>query len=88
MTNCLKVDQRQRWVDHLFEQNRITTTKQYKPKQMQKLQQKLPEHVENLKTIELQHAIATMITKLNEKWNNLRTENYLVPRSYFQNNSN
>ncbi len=88
MTNCLKIDQRQRWADHLFERNRITTTKQYKPKRMQKIQRKLPEHIENLKTIELQHAIATMITKPNEKWNSLRTENYLVSRSYFQNNSN
>ena len=55
---------------------------------MQKIQQKLPEHIETLKTIELQHAIATMITEPNEKWNNLRTEKYLVPRSYSQNNSN
>jgi hypothetical protein len=53
---------------------------------MQKIQQKLPEHSETLKTIELQHAIATMITEPNEKWNNLRTEKYLVPRLYFQNN--
>jgi hypothetical protein len=88
MTNCLKVYQRQQWVDHLFERNRITTTKQYKPKRMQKIQQKIPKHIENLKTIELQHEIATMITKPNKKWNNLRTENYLVPRPYFQNNSN
>ncbi len=59
-----------------------------KLKWMQKIQQKLPEHIETLNTIELQHAIATMITESNEKWNNLRTEKYLVPRSYFQNNSN
>jgi hypothetical protein len=36
MINCLKVDQRQQWVDHLFEQNCITTTKQYNAKQPNK----------------------------------------------------
>ena len=42
MINCLKVDQRQQWIDHLFERNRITTTKQYNPKQMQKIECNLP----------------------------------------------
>jgi hypothetical protein len=36
MVNCFKADQRQQWVDHLFEQNCITTTKQFKPKCMKK----------------------------------------------------
>ncbi len=85
MTNCLKVEKRQKWVDHLFERNLITTTKQYKPKRMQKIQRKLPKHIENLKTVELQQVIATMITNPNKTWNNnLKREKYLVPRSYFQ----
>ena len=84
MINCLKVDQRQRWVDHLFERNRITTTKQYNAKRMQKIERKLPRQIENLTKIDLQNAIATMITKPNKSWNNLRSRNYLVPRSYFQ----
>jgi hypothetical protein len=33
MTNCLKVEKRQKWVNHLFELNRITTLKQYKATQ-------------------------------------------------------
>ena len=37
MINCLKVDQRQRWVDHLFEQNCVTTTKQFNSKRMKKI---------------------------------------------------
>ena len=84
MVNCLKVDQRQRWVDHLFEQNRITTTKQYKPKRMKKIERKLPKQIDNLTKIDLQNAVATIITNPNESWKNLRTKNYLVPKSYFQ----
>ncbi len=36
MTNCLKNDKRQKWVDHLFEQNCITSTKQYNEKRLKK----------------------------------------------------
>ena len=83
MINCLKVDQRQQWIDHLFERNRITTTKQYNPKQMQKIECNLPKKIECLKKMDLQNAITTMITKPNKSWNKLRRKNYLVPKSYF-----
>jgi hypothetical protein len=83
MINCLKVDQQQRWVDHLFERNRITTTKQYNAKRRQKIERKLPRQNENLTKIDLKNTIATMITKPNKSWNNLRSRNFLVPRSYF-----
>jgi hypothetical protein len=86
MTNYLKVEKRQKWVNHLFEQNCITTTRQYKQKQMHKIQRKLPKHIEKLKRVELQQAIATMITNSNETWNNLRKDKYKVPKSYFQTN--
>jgi hypothetical protein len=34
MSNCLKVEKRQKWVNHLFQQHCITTSKQYKAKRM------------------------------------------------------
>jgi hypothetical protein len=40
MTNCLKFDKRQKWVDHLFEKNCITLLKQYNEKRMKKNQKK------------------------------------------------
>jgi hypothetical protein len=86
MTNCLKAEKRQKWVNLLFEQNRITTTRQYKQKQMHKIKRKLPKHIEKIKWVELQQAIATMITNPNKIWNNLRKEKYMVPKSYFQTN--
>ncbi len=45
MTNCLKVEKRQKWVTPLFERNRITTPKQYKAKRMRKIKTK---HVKNI----------------------------------------
>jgi hypothetical protein len=86
MTNCLKVEKRQKWVDHIFERNRITTPKQYKAKQMTKTERKLVKNIEQIKRVELQPAIASIITNPNKKWKKLKRDKYMVPRSYFQNN--
>ncbi len=88
MTNCLKVEKRQKWVDHLFEQNHITTSKQYKAKRMRKIERKLVKNIEQIERLELQPAIASIITNPNETWKKLKGEKYMVPRSYFQNNWN
>ncbi len=70
----------------LFKQNCITTSKQYKAKRMRKIEGKLLKNIERMKRVELQPAIATIITNLNEKWKKLKREKYMVPKSYFQNN--
>jgi hypothetical protein len=49
MTNCLKFDKRQKWVNHLFEQNRITSLKQYNEKRMKKLKEIFPKTLTNEK---------------------------------------
>jgi hypothetical protein len=82
MTNCLKFDKRQKWVDHLFEQNCITSLKQYNEKWMKNIKRKLPQNIKQMKKVDLQIAIATIITYPNKKWKNLKRE----PKSYFQNN--
>ncbi len=45
MTNCLKIDKRQKWVDHLFEQNSITYTKQYIKKRLKKIKRTLHKNI-------------------------------------------
>ena len=85
MTNCLKIDKRQKWVDHLFEQNSITSTKQYNEKWLKKIERKLHKNIKRMKKVDLQTAIATIITNPNEKWKKLKSEKYRVPKSYFQN---
>jgi hypothetical protein len=86
MTNCLKINKRQNWVDHLLQQNHLTSTKQYTEKQMKKVERKLPKNIQLLKQAKLQRAISEIITNPNKTWMNLKREKYMVPKSYFQNN--
>jgi hypothetical protein len=53
---------------------------------MKKIERKLPKNIKQMKKVDLQTAIATIITYPNEKWKNLKREKYMVPKSYFQNN--
>jgi hypothetical protein len=62
MTNCLKFDKKQKWVDHLFEQNCIALLKQYNEKWLKKIERKLPKNIKQMKKVDLQTAIATIIT--------------------------
>jgi len=84
MTNCLKVNKRQEWVDYLIERHRITSKNQYNEKKLDKIEKKLPKNIKRMKRVNLQTAIATIITNPNETWKNLKREKYMVPRSYFQ----
>jgi hypothetical protein len=86
MTNCLKINKRQNWVDHLLQQNHHTSTKQYNEKWMKKIERKLPKNIQLLKRAELQRVIVEIITNPNKTWKNLKRERYMVPKSYSQNN--
>ncbi len=86
MTNCLKVEKRQKWVEHLIERNHVTTSQQYQKKRMKKIKKKIPNNIQQMEDLDLQKAIATMITEPNETWKRIRGEKYMVPRSYFKNN--
>jgi hypothetical protein len=48
MTNCLKVDKRQKWMDHLFERNHVTTSQQYQRKWMKKIKKKIPKNIQQM----------------------------------------
>ncbi len=86
MTNCLKINKRQNWVDHLLQQNNLTSTKQYNEKRLKKTESKLPKNIQLLKRVELQRAISEIITNPNDTWMNPKRERYMVPKPYFQNN--
>ena len=75
MTNCLKVDKRQKWVDCLFEQSCITSSNKYNAKKLKKIKRRLPKKIKRTKKVDLQTAIATIITNPNETWKNLKREN-------------
>jgi hypothetical protein len=59
-------------VDHLLQQNHLTSTKQYNEKRMRKIKQKLPKNINLLKTAELERAIAEIITNPNKTWKNIK----------------
>ncbi len=80
MTNCLKDNKRQEWVDYLFEEHRITLKNQYKEKTLNKIEKNLPKNIKRMKRVDLQTAIATIITNPNETWKNQLTIN-LKPSS-------
>jgi len=82
MTNCLKFNKRQEWVDYLFEKHRITL-KNHTKKKLNKIEKKLPKNIKRMKRVDLQTATATIITNPNETLRNLKQDKYMVPKSYF-----
>ena len=62
----------------------ITLKNQYKEKKINKIEKKLPMNIKRMKRVDLQTAIATIITNPNKTWKNLKQEKYMVPKSYFQ----
>jgi hypothetical protein len=52
---------------------------------MKKIKNKIPKNIQQMEDLDLQKAIATMITNPNETWKRIRGEKYMLPRSYFQN---
>ena len=83
MTNRLKVDKRQKWVDRLFEQSRITSSNKYNAKKLKRIERRLPKKIKRTKKVDLETAMATINTNPDEKWKNLKREKYMVPKSYF-----
>jgi hypothetical protein len=61
-------------------------SKQYNEKWIKQIGRKLPKNIKQMKKVDLQTVIATIITYPNKKWKNLKREKYIVPKSYFQNN--
>ncbi len=51
---------------------------QYKAKWMRKIEGELLKNIERMKRVELQPAIATIITNRNKKWKKLKREKYMV----------
>ena len=51
----------------------------------EKNQKNFPKNIKPMENMDLQQAIATIITNQNKRWKNLRREKYMV-RLYFQTN--
>jgi hypothetical protein len=73
---------------HLVHQDKKHHLKRKKTPQNQrktdeKNKKNFPQNIKQMENMDLQQAIATIITNPNKRWKNLRREKYMV-RSYFQ----
>ncbi len=84
ITNCLKINKRQAWVNHLLEQSQLTSSGQYCEKWVNKIKKKMPKKLRLLENVDLKQAIAEIITNSNENWKQLKREKYMIEKSYFQ----
>ena len=64
----------------------ITSSNKYNAKKLKKIERRLPKKIKRTKKVDLQTAIATIITNPNETWKTVKREKYMVPKSFFQNN--
>jgi hypothetical protein len=84
ITNCLKINKRQEWVNHLLEQSQQTSLGQYSERRVNKIEKKMPKKLSLLENVDLKQAIMEIITNPNENWKKLKRENYMTEKSYFQ----
>jgi hypothetical protein len=52
----------------------ITSSNKYNAKKLKKIERRLPKKIKRTKKVDLQTAIATIITNPNETWKNLKRE--------------
>jgi hypothetical protein len=44
ITNCLKINKRQEWVNHLLEQSQLISSGQYSERRVNKIEKKMPKN--------------------------------------------
>jgi hypothetical protein len=84
ITNCLKINKRQEWVNHLLEQSQLTSSGWYSERQVDKIKKKMPKKLSLMENVDLKQAIAEIITNPNKNWKKLKREKYMTEKSYFQ----
>jgi hypothetical protein len=72
ITNCLKINKRQAWVNHLLEQSQLTSSGQYSERWVNKVEKKMLKKLSLLENVDLKQAIAEIITNPNENWKKLK----------------
>ena len=82
ITNCLKINKRQEWVNHLLKQSQLTSSGQYSERRGNKIEKKMPKKLSLLKHVDLKQTILEIITNPNENWKKLKREKYMTEKSY------
>ncbi len=84
ITNCLKINKRKEWANHLLEQSQLISSGRYSERQVNKIEKKMPKKLSLLKHVDLKHAIAEIITNPNKNRKKPKREKYMTEKSYFQ----
>jgi hypothetical protein len=82
--NCVKINKRQEWVNHLLKQSQLTSSGQNHERLVNKIEKKMPKKLSLLEHVDLKQAIAEIITTTNKNWKKLKREKYITEKSYFQ----
>jgi hypothetical protein len=84
ITNCLKINKRQEWVNHLLKQSQLTSSSQYSERWNNKIEKKMPQKLSLLEHVDIKQATAEIITNPNKNWKKLKREKFITKKSYFQ----
>jgi hypothetical protein len=74
ITNCLKINKRQAWVNHLLQQSQLTSFGQYSDRRVNQIKKKIPKKLRLLENVDLKEAITEIITNPNKNWKKLKRE--------------
>ncbi len=84
ITNCLKINKRQKWVNHLLEQSLLISSGWYSERRVNKIERKMPKKISLLEHVHLKQSFAEIILNPNKNWKKLKREKYMTEKSYFQ----
>ena len=62
----------------------LMSSGRYNMKWIKKIKKKMPNRLKQLEQVNLNQAIAEIITNPNQKWKNLKREKYMTDRNYIQ----
>ena len=83
ITDCLKIKKRQKWIEHLHKQQKITSTERYGRKRLKKIEKKIHKKIPQIEQSDLNMSIVDIITNPNENWRKLKHQKYTTEKSFF-----
>jgi hypothetical protein len=83
IANCLKINKRQEWVNHLLKQSQLTSSGRYSERRVNKIEKKMPKKL-SIGTCGFKASNHRNNHKSNKNWKKLKREKYITEKSYFQ----
>ena len=83
ITDCLKIKKRQKWIEHLQKQKKITSTERYSKKRLKQIEKKIHKKIRQIEQSDLNTSIVDIITNPNKNWRKLKQQKYTTEKSFF-----